>query len=63
MAEKTYSTGEGPICPYCGHENPSQGNDYWAEKQGSGEAECDECEKRFRFHVDYTTYYYADPID
>lgn len=58
----TYSTGTGPICPYCGHENDSAGNDYWAEERGSGTVECDECEKTFSFEVDYTTHYYANKI-
>lgn len=58
----TSSTGEGPICPYCGHENSSAGNDYWAEQAGSGEADCDACGKTYAFEVDYTTHYYANKI-
>lgn len=57
--KETYSTGEGPICPYCGHENSSAGNDYWAEKAVNGEHDCDNCGKPFAFSVDYTTHYYA----
>lgn len=59
---QTYSTDTGPICPHCGHENNSAGSDYWAEKEGSGTAECDNCEKPFAFEVDYTTHYYAKKI-
>lgn len=55
----TYSTNTGPICPHCGTENDSAGNDYWAEEQGSGTTECVECEKKFFFVVDFTTHYYA----
>ena len=55
----TYSTDNGPICPYCGHENDSVGNDYWAENAGSGVDECEEFGGKYSFYVDYTTHYYA----
>lgn len=58
----TYSTNLGPICPYCKHENASQGNDYWAEERGEGVVECDQCEREFAFIVDFTTHYYGKPI-
>jgi len=58
---ETYSANEGPICPYCGNENASAGNDYWAEKAGEGKHECFECGRMFCFSVDYTTHYYAAP--
>ncbi len=58
----TSSVGEGPICPYCGKENSSAGNDYWAEKAESGEHDCDHCDMPFRFDVDFTTHYYASKI-
>lgn len=58
----TCSTDEGPICPYCGHENASVGNDYWAEQLGSGNADCDECGREYEFYVDYTTYYFASKL-
>lgn len=61
--KKTYSTGTGPICPYCGHENQSQGSDYWAEEMGEGTVDCDECTTPYSFSVDYTTHYYANAID
>lgn len=61
LERQTYSTGTGPICPYCGHENASAGNDYWAEEAGSGTDECGECGREYRFHVDFTTHYYARP--
>jgi len=57
---ETYSSENGPICPYCGKENSSAENDYWAEREERGERECDECEKVFKFYVDYTTHYYAE---
>ncbi len=60
---KTSSTGEGPICPYCGKENSSAGNDYWAEKAESGYHDCDHCEMAFFFEMDFTIHYYASKID
>lgn len=62
MCEKktTYSDNVGPICPYCGHENASQGNDYRAEEQGAGEDRCDNCDNVYQFSVDFTTHYYTE---
>ena len=59
---ETDSTGNGPICPYCGAENDSTGSDYWAETQGDGDTDCDTCGRTFRFEVDYTTHYYGFPL-
>jgi transcription elongation factor Elf1 len=60
---RTHSTSEGPICPYCGSENASAGNDYWAEQAGSGEHDCDNCGMPFHFEVDFATHYYASKIN
>ena len=37
----SYSTGEGPICPYCGREYTADGSEYFHED--GYETECDEC--------------------
>jgi transcription elongation factor Elf1 len=60
---RTHSSCEGPICPYCGSENSSAGNDYWAEQAGSGEHDCDNCGMPFHFEVDFATHYYASKIN
>lgn len=48
------------VCPYCGHEF----EDSWEyDEAGSGEAECDSCEKTFTYEVHIRTKYSTRKVD
>lgn len=60
QANKTYSQGNGPICPYCRWEIEEYESCYM--EKGEGIDECPNCEEKFKFIADFITEYYAFPI-